>query len=52
MSVRATTAENSTDTATVRANCLYNSPVMPGMNAIGTKTAASTSAIATTGPET
>ena len=42
----------STDTAMVTANCWYIRPVMPGMNAVGTKTAARISAIATTGPET
>ena len=42
----------STDTAIVTANCWYMRPVMPGMNAVGTNTAARMSAMATTGPET
>ena len=50
--VSATSAENSVDTATVSANCLYSCPVTPGTNAIGMNTADSTSAIATTGPDT
>ncbi len=36
----------------VMANCLYNCPVMPPRKATGTKTAHSTSTIATTGPAT
>ena len=50
VSVRATSAENMVDTATVTANCLYSWPVTPGMKPIGTNTAARISAIATTGP--
>ena len=50
--VRALNAERSTDTAIVTANCWYIRPVIPGMKAVGTKTAARMSAIATTGPET
>jgi len=41
-----------TDTAIVTANCWYMRPVMPGMNAVGMKTADSTSATPTTGPDT
>ena len=48
----ATTAESNMDTDTVIANCLYNSPTIPPVNAVGTNTAASTNAIATTGPDT
>jgi hypothetical protein len=50
--VSALNAESRTDTAIVTANCWYIRPVMPGMNAVGTNTAARMSAIATTGPET
>ena len=52
LSVSALKAEMSTDTAIVTANCWYMRPVMPGMNAVGTNTAARMSAIATTGPDT
>ena len=49
---RATRADRAMDTEMVRANCLYSWPVDPLMNEIGTNTAASTQAMATTGPET
>ena len=52
VSDKATTAENSVDTATVTANCLYMMPEMPPRNATGTNTAHKMSAIAMTGPET
>ena len=52
VSVKATSAEISTDTAIVTENCLYITPVMPPRNAIGRNTADSTSATATTGPDT
>jgi len=51
-SVRALTMEMVTDTARVSANCLYSCPVMPPMNATGTKTAMSTRDAATIGPVT
>ncbi len=41
-----------TETATVMANCLYITPVMPPIKATGRNTAQSTSTMATTGPET
>jgi hypothetical protein len=50
--VKALKAEMITDKAIVRANCWYSLPVIPGMKAVGTKTAARMSAIAMTGPET
>ncbi len=50
--VRALKAEMITDTAMVTANCWYIRPVIPGMNAVGTKTAVRISAMATTGPDT
>ena len=50
--VSALNAEMSTDTAMVTANCWYICPVIPGMNAVGTNTAARMSAMATTGPDT
>src|SRR5205823_1118309 len=37
--------------AIVTANCWYSLPVIPGMNAVGMKTAESTSAMPITGPE-
>ena len=40
------------EAAIVRANCRKNSPLMPAMSAVGTKTAQSTRAMAITGPET
>ena len=52
LSVSALNADRITDIAIVTANCWYNLPVMPGMKAVGTNTAARISAIATTGPET
>jgi len=51
-SVSALNAEMMTDTAMVTANCWYNRPVMPGMNAVGTNTAARMIAMAMTGPLT
>ena len=45
-------AEMTVETAMVRANWRKNWPMMPVMNAHGTNTAASTSPIAITGPET
>ena len=50
VSVKATNADKAIETAIVSANCLYKTPVIPPRNATGTKTAASTHAIATTGP--
>src|ERR1700681_2540968 len=44
-------ADNTTETAMVTANCWYNRPVMPGMNADGMNTADRTRAMPTTGPE-
>ena len=52
VSVKATSAEISTETAIVTENCLYITPVIPPKNAIGRKTEDKTSATATTGPET
>jgi hypothetical protein len=52
LSVSALKAEMITDTAIVTANCWYMRPVMPGMRAVGMKTAARTSATPTTGPDT
>ena len=48
--VSALNAEMITDTAMVTANCWYIRPVIPGMNAVGTKTATRIRAMATTGP--
>src|SRR5262249_23699374 len=48
--VRALKAERTTETAMVTANCWYMRPVMPGMKAVGTKTAARMRAMAATGP--
>ena len=45
-------AEMAVETAMVSANCRKNWPVIPLMNAVGTKTAPSTSATATTAPPT
>ena len=45
-------AEISTEIAIVTANCWYMRPVIPGMAAVGMKTAARISAMATTGPPT
>src|SRR5262249_19303434 len=45
-------AEISIDTDTATANCLYNWPVIPGMNADGTKTENTASVIAMIGPVT
>ena len=52
VSVSATSADSSVETATVIANCLYMTPAMPPRKPTGTKTAARISAIATTGPLT
>ncbi|MBV6506138.1 MAG: hypothetical protein ILNGONEN_01709 [Syntrophorhabdaceae bacterium] len=52
LNVSALKADIITEIAIVTANCWYNLPVIPGMKAVGTKTAARISAIATTGPET
>ncbi len=52
LSVSELKAEMIVDAAIVSANCLKNSPLMPAMNAVGTNTAASTSAMAMTGPAT
>src|SRR6185295_15365447 len=49
LNVRALKAERLTEIAMVTANCWYRRPVMPGMKAVGTNTAASTSAMPTTG---
>ena len=51
LSVSALNAERITEIAMVTANCWYSRPVMPGMNAVGTNTAESTSAMPITGPE-
>src|ERR1019366_4465758 len=45
-------ADSSTETAMVRANCLYIWPLMPPRKATGMKTAARMKAMATTGAET
>src|SRR5580704_11524867 len=45
-------AEIAMEKAIVSENCLYSSPVVPGKNATGTKTATSTSDVATTAPVT
>ena len=50
--VTALTAEMTVDTATVTANWMKNWPVMPLMNAHGTKTAHSTRPTAMIGPVT
>ena len=42
-------ADNPTENAMVNANWLYNWPAMPGMNAVGTKTASRTAVVATIG---
>src|ERR1700693_6022368 len=52
LSDRALKAEIITETAIVTANCWYRRPVIPGIKAVGTKTAARIRAIATTGPPT
>src|SRR5205823_14769564 len=52
VNVNAQTADSTTDTASVSANCLYSCPVSPPRKATGTNTAASTNAIAITGPPT
>src|SRR3984957_1176333 len=51
LSVSALNADKITEIAMVTANCWYNRPVIPGINAVGTNTADSTSAMPTTGPE-
>ena len=51
-SVSALKAEMSMDTAMVTANCWNRVPVMPGSSTDGRNTAASTSAMASTGPLT
>ncbi len=48
--VNAFIAEKAVDTAIVSANCLYSSPVMPEINAVGINTAMSTNATPITGP--
>ncbi len=50
VSVNATKAEMTTDTAIVNANCRYNTPLMPLRKPTGTNTDASTQATPTTGP--
>ena len=50
VNVNATKAEIITETATVKANCLYNTPVKPPMKATGTNTEINTKAIPITGP--
>ena len=52
VSVSALKAEITIETAMVSANCWYSRPVVPGKNPTGTKTAASTSAVAMTAPVT
>src|ERR1700722_9050789 len=51
LNVSALNADKITEIAIVTANCWYNRPVMPGINAVGTNTADNTSAMPTTGPE-
>src|ERR1700744_2198107 len=51
LSVSALNADKITEIAIVTANCWYNRPVIPGINAGGTNTADNTSALPTTGPE-
>ncbi len=48
--VRALKPENAVETAMVRANCLYSSPVMPEMKAVGINTDSSTRTSPTIGP--
>ena len=48
--VRALNPEKATDVAMVNANCLYSSPVMPLINAVGIKTDNSTKTSPMTGP--
>ena len=48
--VSALRPENAVDTAMVIANCLYISPVIPPINAVGTNTARSTSTVPMIGP--
>ena len=48
----ATTAEILRATTILRANCLYNTPVMPLRKATGRNTASSTKAVATMAPDT
>ena len=50
--VKAQIADRAIDTEIVMANCLYNWPVEPPIKDTGINTAASTKAIATTGPLT
>ena len=50
--VSALKAEIRTEMAMVTANCEKRRPVIPGMKMLGRKTAESTRAMATTGPET
>src|SRR5439155_2540398 len=45
-------ADKMTEIAIVKANCWYKRPVIPGRNAVGMKTAESTSAIPITGADT
>ena len=52
VSVSATNAEISTETAIVTENCLYITPVIPPRKAIGKNTDDNTRATATTGPDT
>ena len=48
---KATKDDINTDMAIVIANCWYKRPTMPGIKPTGTNTAASISAIATTGAD-
>ena len=48
--VRALKVEIITEKAMVRANCLYNCPVVPGKNATGINTANNTKEVAITAP--
>ncbi len=50
VNVRALKPEKAVDTAMVSANCLYNSPVIPLMKAVGINTDSNTSTSPTTGP--
>ena len=52
LKVKALSEEISTAKEIVTENCLYNSPVIPGIKATGTKTANSTKVVAIIGPET
>ena len=46
-----TNAEKNIENAIVKANCLYNFPVVPGKNATGTNTVIKTREVARTAPK-